>query len=113
MRVPTKKNNLRARLNQIIETMGWKPADLEEVTGASQPTVSRWLADGPIKINPTFAYRIQDASGFSARWVLLGEGPAHFVGDDLLAALPAELRDEYVRHLTTVAGIVTRSGKAE
>lgn len=55
--------------------MGWNQADLAEVTGAAQPTVSRWIKDGRVTIKPKFAYRIQDASGYSARWILLGEGP--------------------------------------
>lgn len=96
-------STLKTRLRRVMRAMRWSQADLAVVCGASKQTVSRWLADGRIKMDPAFAFAIEDASGFDARWILLGGGHQHVlpaVGP--LAQLPDFLTDEYVRHLTIV-----------
>lgn len=93
-----------ARLRRIVREMRWSQADLVSATGASKQTVSRWLQDGETKIDPAFAFRLQDASGFCARWILLGEGPVHIADNDL-PVMPDDLRAEMLRHAQAVVAI--------
>lgn len=90
--------------------MQWSQTELARAAGASRQTVSRWLQDGHIKIDAAFAFRLQDESGFCARWILLGEGPVHITDPDG-ASLPDVLRAEMVRHAQTVARILREATK--
>jgi transcriptional regulator with XRE-family HTH domain len=96
--------------------MGWPNSEtaarLAAASGASRATVSRWLRDGQIRIDAQYGFRLADATGFSARWILLGEGEAQPTTLDL-SPLPADLRPEVVRLIHVLAAIVGRSRQAE
>jgi transcriptional regulator with XRE-family HTH domain len=94
-----------------MREMRWSQADLAAACGATRQTVSRWLQDGEIKIDPAFAFRLQDASGFCARWILLGEGPVH-VADNDLPLMPEELRAEIHRHAHALVAIYRQHNKS-
>lgn len=68
-------SNLQSRLGRIMRARGWSQADLARASGAAKQTVSDWLSDGYTQIDARFAYRLEDRSGFSAKWILLGTGP--------------------------------------
>lgn len=96
---------LSSRLHKILRRMGWSAPDLVAATGASKQSVSRWLSDGKIVMAAEYAFRLQDKSGFSARWISLGEGP------ELVAQLEVdddELRAELLRHSQALVGILRR-----
>ncbi len=42
--------------------------------GASKSVVNQWLSGKIKKIDPRFAFLIEDKTPFSARWIMLGEG---------------------------------------
>lgn len=53
----------------------WKPAQLAALIGLSRSAVSQ-IEDGTTKsISLTTAFKLQDHTGFSARYIALGEGP--------------------------------------
>ena len=87
--------HLSPRLRQIMSTMGWTGAELAKAAGASKQSVSRWLSDGRIQIDPAFAFRLEDRTGFAARWILLGTGPmdAYTVANEMLTRIESRLRD--------------------
>jgi transcriptional regulator with XRE-family HTH domain len=80
--------------------MDWRAADLARATGISKQNLTNWMNAhaGSTHIAPRFAFAIQDATRFNARWVLYGEGPARIdVADpldsrilDALKSLPDE-----------------------
>lgn len=99
---PMSTRSLPARLNRITREMRWTRAQMAKAIGADPSTVSKWINDGHKRIDPAYAFRLQDITGFCARWILLGEGPAHVSEPDLSGLLP-ELREELSRHTRTIA----------
>ena len=41
---------------------------------ASRSTVNQWLSGNIKKIDPKYAFKLEDNTPFSARWIILGEG---------------------------------------
>jgi len=41
---------------------------------ASRSTVNQWLSGNIKKIDPRYAFKLEDNTPFSARWIMLGEG---------------------------------------
>jgi transcriptional regulator with XRE-family HTH domain len=95
------KTNLPQRLQTIMDAMGWSQADLARAAKTSRQNVTNWMTEvsGTKKaIEPRFAWAIEDATRFNARWIVYGEGPARMeladpLDEKLLRAiskLPAE-----------------------
>ena len=42
--------------------------------GASRSVVNQWLSGRIKNIDPKYAFKLEDSSLFSARWIMLGEG---------------------------------------
>ncbi len=42
--------------------------------GASRSVVNQWLSGRIKNIDPRYAFKLEDASPFLARWIMLGEG---------------------------------------
>jgi len=59
----------------MMDELGIKSqTEFGKLCGASRSVVYQWLTGRIKTIDPIFAFRIQDNTGFSARWILLGEG---------------------------------------
>ncbi len=43
--------------------------------GASKSVVNQWISGKIKKIDPRYAFLLEDKTQFSARWIMLGEGP--------------------------------------
>ena len=93
-------SNLHQRLSRIQRALGWSQSDLATAAKASRPAVSRWIKNGKTTMFPRHAFALSDASGYSARWLLLGEGP------ELVSEIEAALRAEQLRHLRAVTTIL-------
>ena len=52
-----------------------RQTEFGQLCGASRSVVYQWLTGRIKTIDPAFAFKIQDKTGFSARWILLGEEP--------------------------------------
>lgn len=72
----TMKPSLPERLGQIKFELGLdEDAQLVKLSGASKSIVHQWL-NGKIKsISAKYAYKLEEQTGFSAKWIQLGEGP--------------------------------------
>jgi hypothetical protein len=69
---------LQRRLEEVMSALGWSRADLERHSGASRSLAAQWLgqAERPIRsLGVLPAIKLQNASGYSALWLALGEGP--------------------------------------
>ena len=42
--------------------------------GASRSVVNQWLSGRIKNIDPRYAFKLEDSTPFSARWIMLGEG---------------------------------------
>ena len=82
---------------------------MARASGASKQAVNAWLTDGHSTIEPKFAFALQDASGFSARWILLGEGPQKVAAID---RLPPSIRNPLIESINATVAFVgdTSSG---
>lgn len=58
------------------KAMGYeREGEFGALAGASKAVVSQWK-NGLIKeISPKYAYKFEEKTGFSAKWIQLGEGP--------------------------------------
>lgn len=74
------KTALPQRLQTIMDAMGWTQyTQLAKAAGASRQNVTNWMTElsGKKKnIEPRFAFNLQDATRFNARWIIYGDGPA-------------------------------------
>ena len=48
--------------------------DFGNLCGASRSTVNQWLSGNIKKVDPRYAFKLEDNSPFDARWIILGEG---------------------------------------
>ena len=102
------RHTLPARLRRIAKHMTWSVADMAEAVRAHPSTVSKWLSDGHTSIKAEYAFRLEDETGFCARWILLGEGPVH-IADFLAESMPPDFRAEMMRHTKSMDRIVRRA----
>jgi len=80
------------RIAHARKTAGLKPAELARRVGVSKGAVSQW-EDGTVKdLRLPNLFAIEDATGFSARWIALEEGPERI--SDLHPATLGERVDE-------------------
>ncbi len=74
------KSTLPQRLQTIMDAMGWhQQTQLAKAAGASRQNVTNWMTEisGTKKsLEPRFAFNLQDATRFNARWIIYGDGPA-------------------------------------
>lgn len=69
------KNPLAQRLQIVMETMGWYQAELAREAGCTRASVTNWMTGFSQKVDPQFAFNLQDRTRFNARWIMYGEGP--------------------------------------
>lgn len=64
------------RVQVIKEALGIKTdAEFGRIAGASKAVVNQWKSGLIQTISANYAYSIQDKTGFSARWIMTGQGP--------------------------------------
>lgn len=65
---------LQERIAKVLDELKVKPDALAEIAGVSRPAVVQWKNGQTKSILPEAAYKIEDAKGISARWLITGEG---------------------------------------
>jgi hypothetical protein len=64
------------RIEKIMRVLGVKEnVEFGRMAGASKSVVGQWLSGQIKSIAPEYAYKIQDSTGYSAKWIMLGTGP--------------------------------------
>ena len=82
---------MQDRLAEALADKGMTPAALIKQVGVSKATVY-WILDGKTKaetVRADTAFRIADALGVQARWLVTGRGPK-IAGESQSAGLPVE-----------------------
>lgn len=68
-------NTTRDRVIYMMTTLKIKEqTEFGKLCGASRSTVNQWLSGNIKKIDPRYAFKLEDNTPFSARWIILGEG---------------------------------------
>ena len=49
-------------------------AEFGRLCDASRSLVNQWISGRTKNIDPRYAFKIEDNTSFSARWIMLGEG---------------------------------------
>jgi phage repressor protein C with HTH and peptisase S24 domain len=64
------------RIEKIMRVLGVKEnVEFGRMAGASKSVVGQWLSGQIKSIAPDYAYKIQDSTGYNAKWIMLGTGP--------------------------------------
>lgn len=107
-----------ARLKMAMMLRGIKtPSELGEIVGVSRVTAQSWMMGRRVKLTPILAYKLADALGANARWLILGppntpERPIYLTPEqvsllNLYDALGADQAEDWVamgRKLAVLAG---------
>ncbi len=51
-------------------------AEFARICNCTRSLVNQWLSGRTKNVDPRYAFRIEDNTQFSARWIMLGEGNA-------------------------------------
>ncbi len=63
------------RVEYMMQTLGIEgQTEFGLLCGASRSTVNQWLSGRIKNIDPRYAFKLEDSTPFSARWIMLGEG---------------------------------------
>lgn len=68
-------NTTAERVKYMMETLNIdNQTEFGNLCGASRSVVNQWLAGSIKNVDARYAFRLEDATPFSARWIILGEG---------------------------------------
>jgi DNA-binding transcriptional regulator YdaS (Cro superfamily) len=63
------------RVQYMMETLNIdNQAEFGRLCDASRSLVNQWISGRTKNIDPRYAFKIEDNTPFSARWIMLGEG---------------------------------------
>ena len=63
------------RVKYMMETLNIdNQAEFGRLCDASRSLVNQWISGRTKNIDPRYAFKIEDNTSFSARWIMLGEG---------------------------------------
>ncbi|MDR0276242.1 MAG: hypothetical protein LBI48_13105 [Burkholderiaceae bacterium] len=89
---------MKERIKEVMFARHWKTSDVASIAGVSSSAVYQWLGKGskPIKSigSVAVAERLEESSGYAARWIATGMGPKF--ADDAASpkVKPGDLTDE-------------------
>jgi len=78
------------RIAHAIEESGQTPAAVARLIGCTSAAVYQWIRGETKDIKNDLLFALADATGFHARWIATGEGPAKLT-EDVRARRLAEL----------------------
>ena len=67
-------NTLETRIKMVLEETGMEPVDFSRASGASISVVSQWLSGAIKSMRLDFALNVEDATGYSHVWLMIGKG---------------------------------------
>ena len=63
------------RVKHMMETLNIdNQTEFGNLCGASRSVVNQWLAGTIKNIDARYAFKLEDQTPFTARWIILGEG---------------------------------------
>lgn len=76
------------RIARAIALSGKRKGQIAEECGVSPSSVTQWISGESKSLKPENLFALASATGFSAQWLAVGEGPEQILGD--LERLPSE-----------------------
>lgn len=68
-------NTTAERVQHMMDTLSIKEqTEFGLLCGASRSVVYQWLSGRIKSIDARYAFKLEDSTPFSARWIMLGEG---------------------------------------
>jgi hypothetical protein len=64
------------RIAHVIERSGHTPSSIARLLGCKPAAVYQWLDGSTRNLKEQFLWKLADVTGFEARWISQGEGPA-------------------------------------
>ncbi len=87
---------LKDRIKEAMESAGLKHAELARATGKTNAAVTQWLDGSTKSLKADTATRMEQATGYSAEWLVTGKGPKkRQAPKDVGAVLHAITEDEW------------------
>lgn len=80
---------LAERIAEAIAYSGKKPAQIARECGVRSAAVSLWLDGSTRNLRMEYLFALEDATGYSARWIGIGQGSKLKMGDPRKNALNA------------------------
>ena len=63
------------RVKHMMETLNINnQTEFGNLCGASRSVVNQWLAGSIKYVDARYAFKLEDNTSFTARWIILGEG---------------------------------------
>lgn len=63
------------RIKEILDAKGWTLQHFGDLIGVSKGAVSHWINGDVSNLKNEHLFRIEDTTGYSARWISCGKGP--------------------------------------
>lgn len=68
-------NTTAERVRYMMKTLNIEnQAEFGRLCNSSRSLVNQWLSGRTKNVDPKYAFKLEDNSPFSARWIMLGEG---------------------------------------
>lgn len=68
-------NSTAERVKHMMEALNINnQAEFGNLCGASRSVVNQWLAGSIKYVDARYAFKLEDTTPFTARWIILGEG---------------------------------------
>lgn len=96
------------RIGFVIKASGHNPASIASLLGCKPAAVYQWLDGSTKNLKEHLLWKLADITGYEARWISQGEGPAKMDktikhANDVLLAMEPAARYTAVRLLDTLA----------
>lgn len=96
------------RIGFVIEKSGHNPASIAKLLGCKAAAVYQWLDGSTKNLKEHLLWKLADITGYEARWISQGEGPAKLDNtmkhaNSVLLAMQPDARYTAVRLLDTLA----------
>ena len=70
------KPTLSERVSMVLKETGFSQAKLAKLADVSRARVNQWLSSKPSEsMSPDAAFKLEDNTEYSARWLATGDGP--------------------------------------
>ncbi len=78
---------LSERLSLVMRESAKTQVEIAQIAGTSKANINHLISGKTKAINPAWAYNIERRLGYSASWLILGEGERRAVGSQALGGL--------------------------
>ena len=69
------KTDTPKRVQKMMDELEINQVEIGKLAGASKAMVNHWLTGKVESVAAEYAYNLEARAGYSARWIMLGDGP--------------------------------------